>query len=108
MADDHEFIGINSFLFVLLILSCLLLGGLIKRYKFTYLPESAATMIFGFICGCFLNLSTDASTDALAHTQQAHSDDSWIARPPGSPLSVALLVCLFSLCSREVRARVLT
>ena len=49
--------GINAFLFVSLILCCLLLGGLIKRYKFTYLPESAASMIFGFICGGFLNLS---------------------------------------------------
>ena len=57
--------GINAFLFVSLILCCLLLGGLIKRYKFTYLPESAASMIFGFICGGFLNLSEGAA----AHRQ---------------------------------------
>jgi len=66
--------GINAFLFVSLILCCLLLGGLIKRYKFTYLPESAASMIFGFICGGFLNLSEGAG----AHMQTAEEH----AAPP--------------------------
>lgn len=49
--------GINSFLFISLVLVCLLLGGLIKRYNFHYLPESGASMLFGLICGFILNLS---------------------------------------------------
>ena len=44
-------------LFVMLILCCLLIGGVIKKYKIKALPESGASMIFGFICGAFLNLS---------------------------------------------------
>jgi len=58
LLSGHEFIGVNAFLFVALILSCLLIGGLIKRYKITFLPESAAFMIFGFICGAFMNLTS--------------------------------------------------
>lgn len=49
--------GINSFLFIGLVLVCLLLGGIIKRYNFHYLPESGASMLFGLICGGILNLS---------------------------------------------------
>lgn len=60
-----EFIGINSFLFVSLILCCLLIGGLIKRYKLHFLPESAGSMIFGFICGAFLNLTSDSEKSIL-------------------------------------------
>ncbi len=56
--SDVQFIGVNAFLFVSLILCCLLIGGLIKRYKITFLPESAGSMIFGFICGAFLNFTS--------------------------------------------------
>jgi hypothetical protein len=63
LVSGHEFIGVNAFLFVLLILCCLLIGGAIKRYKITIITESAGTMIFGFVCGCFLNLSQSDRTE---------------------------------------------
>ena len=48
-----------------LILCCLLIGGVIKRYKLHFLPESAGSMIFGFICGGFLNLTSDSEKSIL-------------------------------------------
>lgn len=56
LMSGHEFVGLNSFLFVALILVCLVLGGLIKRYNFHYLPESGGSMLFGLVCGGLLNL----------------------------------------------------
>jgi sodium/hydrogen exchanger 8 len=62
---NHELIGINSFLVVVLILLCLLMGGIIKKYKFHYLPESGAYIFIGFVVGAFLNLTSNEEKQTL-------------------------------------------
>jgi solute carrier family 9 (sodium/hydrogen exchanger), member 8 len=52
---QHEFAGIHSLLFVGIMVCCLFLGRIIRHYKFYYLPQSCASMLFGFIVGLFLN-----------------------------------------------------
>jgi sodium/hydrogen exchanger 8 len=52
---QHEFAGIHSLLFVGVMVCCLFLGRLIRRYRFYYLPQSCASMLFGFIIGLCLN-----------------------------------------------------
>eukprot|EP00455_Lapot_gusevi_P013191 TRINITY_DN1637_c0_g1_i5.p1 TRINITY_DN1637_c0_g1~~TRINITY_DN1637_c0_g1_i5.p1 ORF type:complete len:620 (+),score=219.59 TRINITY_DN1637_c0_g1_i5:85-1944(+) len=47
----HEFFGLNAFLFVVIVSCCLLIDYNIKKYKFFYLPESAAVMLFGMVIG---------------------------------------------------------
>lgn len=49
--SKHEFASINALLAIGLIGIALAASYLIKKYKFYYLPESAATMLLGMVVG---------------------------------------------------------
>lgn len=50
-SNSHDFVGLNSLLFVLVVGVCLFLARVIREYKIYYLPASAASMIFGMAIG---------------------------------------------------------
>eukprot|EP00474_Spongospora_subterranea_P003990 CRZ04448.1 hypothetical protein [Spongospora subterranea] len=50
-ANSHDFVGLNSLLFVLVVGVCLFLARVIREYKLYYIPSSAASMIFGVLIG---------------------------------------------------------
>merc|ERR1719188_1556667 len=54
-SDNHEFIGLNSLMFVLIVCICLFLSHFIKQYKISYLSESGAAMLFGLFVGGILS-----------------------------------------------------
>ena len=47
----HEFGAVNTVLFCAMLGLCVTVGYLLKRYKFYYLPESAAVILLGAIMG---------------------------------------------------------
>lgn len=49
--DSHEFIGLNSLMFVLVVCICLFLSHFINKYKMYYLSEAGGAMIFGLLVG---------------------------------------------------------
>jgi len=53
--DSHEFIGLNSLMFVLIVCICLFLSHFIKQYKISYISESGAAMLFGLFVGGILS-----------------------------------------------------
>ena len=59
MAYEHEFLGINSCIFVVGLLLCLLASAIIKRYSIWQLPESAAFILIGILGGCIAQLSDE-------------------------------------------------
>ncbi|KMS94034.1 hypothetical protein BVRB_025460, partial [Beta vulgaris subsp. vulgaris] len=50
-SSSHDFVGLNTFLFVLIIGVCLFLARVIREYRFQYIPASAASMLFGVVIG---------------------------------------------------------
>eukprot|EP00944_MAST-04C_sp_MAST-4C-sp1_P002505 g2505.t1 len=48
---QHEYSALNTLLFCFLMALCVCVGYLLKKYKFYYLPESAAVMGLGCIAG---------------------------------------------------------
>ena len=54
------YVGVNSCIFIVGLLACLLISAVIKRYQIYQLPESAAFMIVGFIGGCLAQFSSEA------------------------------------------------
>ena len=48
---EHEYSALNTLLFCFLMALCVCVGYLLKKYKFYYLPESAAVMGLGCIAG---------------------------------------------------------
>jgi len=49
--DSHEFIGLNSLMFVLVVCVCLFLSHFIDKYKMYYLSEAGGAMMFGLVVG---------------------------------------------------------
>jgi sodium/hydrogen exchanger 8 len=47
----HEFDAINTLLLVVVLGLCILASYLIKKYRFYYVPESAATLLVGLLVG---------------------------------------------------------
>ena len=62
MADGsdsaHELFSANASLFILLVLMCLGIAALIRRYRVKYLPESGACLIVGFFLGLCVSYSS--------------------------------------------------
>jgi len=52
--DSHEFIGLNSLMFVLVVCVCLFLSHFIDKYKMYYLSEAGGAMMFGLLVGGLL------------------------------------------------------
>ena len=48
---EHEFSALNMLLFCFMMALCVIAGYLLKKYKFYYLPESAAVMAIGAVLG---------------------------------------------------------
>ena len=49
--EKHENSALNTLLFCFLMALCVFVGYMLKKYKFYYLPESAAVMALGCIAG---------------------------------------------------------
>ena len=49
--EVHENSALNALLFCFLMALCVFVGYMLKKYKFYYLPESAAVMALGCIAG---------------------------------------------------------
>lgn len=61
--DRHEFIGLNSLMFVLILCICLVLSHFIDKYKLYYLSEAGGAMVFGLLVGALLtNFSEEEVT----------------------------------------------
>ena len=59
------FAAFNAFLFILVVLICLTVGALLKKYRYDrYFPSSAAAIVLGFLIGAFLNLSPSVASVA--------------------------------------------
>jgi len=61
--DKHEFIGLNSLMFVFVVCICLFLSHFIDKYKMYYLSEAGGAMMFGLLVGGLLtNFSEEEVT----------------------------------------------
>ena len=61
--DQHEFGALNMLLFCFMMTLCIVAGYLLKKYKFYYLPESAAVMGIGAIVGGIVKLTSQNSEE---------------------------------------------
>lgn len=52
--DSHEFIGLNSLMFILIVCVCLFLSHFIDKYKMYYLSEAGGSLLFGLVVGGLL------------------------------------------------------
>jgi len=60
MSYNHEFIGLNTTLFLLMVSICLFFSHFLKQYSIGYLSASGSSMLFGlFIGGILSNFSED-------------------------------------------------
>jgi len=63
--EEHEFVGVNSVLFILVCLICIYMGQALAKKQITWLSESAAHMLFGLICGGIIALFGERETNAV-------------------------------------------
>jgi sodium/hydrogen exchanger 8 len=64
--EQHQFVGVNSLLFITVICSCLLIGRIVAHYRFYYLPQSCASMLFGFVVGAMLTFGGPEESSYVA------------------------------------------
>ena len=62
---SESFIGINLFLFTLMITICISFDLILKKNKITWLPESVANIFIGFVFGSLASFSTSDEADVL-------------------------------------------
>ena len=59
--SHHQYIAFNAFVFICIVLLCLTVGAVLKKFRWDrYFPGSAAAIILGFVIGSFFNLSSDS------------------------------------------------
>ena len=58
--DSHSYIAFNAVVFISIVLLCLTVGAVLKKYRYDrYFPGSAAAIVLGFVIGAFFNLTSD-------------------------------------------------
>ena len=61
--NEHEFSALNMLLFCFMLGLCIVAGYLLKKYKFYYLPESAAVMAIGAILGGLVKAASQSQEE---------------------------------------------
>jgi solute carrier family 9 (sodium/hydrogen exchanger), member 8 len=60
---EHEFSALNMLLFCFMMALCVIAGYLLKKYKFYYLPESAAVMAIGAVLGGIVKAASQSQEE---------------------------------------------
>lgn len=62
----HEYVGINSLVFVAIVVACLFIGRILKKRQIYWMPQSSASMLVGFLVGIVLSFFGEEEISYIA------------------------------------------